>query len=913
MPSVKKVLTHSQYYPIRMDFNKRCSRNRRQYLGAFAAFARLMAVAFLLLAGQPVLAQTMHTLPFVTPASNSTQRSLVRIINRSDRAGTVTIHGIDDSGERFGPVSFSLRAKQTKHLDSRQLEGGATLSGGVGLGNGEGNWRLELETELDIVPLAYIRGAQGFVTTMHDVVRGEAMRHHVLTFNKAPVSRGWSRGQLRLINPSDDSADVTITGHDDYGNPGAGAVSVTLPAGASRTLTAHQLEGGDDDFDGSLGDGGIGRWQLFVSADRPIRVMSLMLSPNTGYMTNLSSMKGDDVIRGSAGGDELWGTIGNDRIEPGDNATSHDLDADRGYDTVHGSKGDDMIVYTDSGEEAFQEIRYSDPDDGDYLNARITATIDGAANTARVNKGSAGTDTIVDVANPLNAIGFDIRGTRFNDVFNLTVDDDQFMNVTGGAGSDRFNVELIDYGWVQVDYQHSPAGINVDLAAGRASNDGHGNVDTFTGDIPRAIAGSEHSDVIRGSDRDEWFFGRGGNDDIDARGGWDMLRFGYPSRFAAYVNVEDLVVDLDAGTATGRLNGSAFSYRIANFERVRGGTGNDIIRGKIEELRGSSGNDRIVFTTAEHESIYGAITYRELTTGGVTVRLNGATGRATVNKGSAGNDSIEDLAGLLEWNYGGFGLYGTNANDVFHLTLADEQWMQVGGGPGNDTFNMQGSSDTGLVVLDYNRAQHGIMIDLQAGRAHDDGFGNVDTIRGDVWEVRGTDFNDVMRGSDNNDSFIGRAGDDVIDGRGGFDRVRFDRECCASIGSLDVDLGAGRATGTWNGRAFTYTLRSIEYVRGTNNSDRFTGSRIDERFRGRGGDDVFIFEDNNGRDIIEDFHNGDVIVLLGLRISKSDVLNNAWAWDEGVGVHIDLTRFGGGRIDLRGFRREDLDESDFLL
>ena len=268
-----------------------------------AALGTVLSLA-LLLAGQPVLAQTMHTLPFVTPASNTSQRSLVRIINRSDRAGTVTIHGIDDSGERFGPVSFRLRAKQTKHLDSRQLERGATLSGGVGLGNGEGNWRLELETQLDIVPLAYIRGAQGFVTTMHDVVRGEAMRHHVLTFNKAPVSRGWSRGQLRLINPSDDSVDVTITGHDDYGNPGAGAVSVTLPAGASRTLTAHQLEGGDDDFDGSLGDEGIGRWQLFVSADRPIQVMSLMLSPNTGYMTNLSSMKGDDVIQGDAPADQ---------------------------------------------------------------------------------------------------------------------------------------------------------------------------------------------------------------------------------------------------------------------------------------------------------------------------------------------------------------------------------------------------------------------------------------------------------------------------------------------------------------------------------------------------------------------------------------------------------------------------------
>ena len=176
------------------------------------SWSKPLALAFLLLPGYPVLAQTMHTLPFVTPASNQSQRSLVRIINRSERGGSVTIHAIDDSGERFGPVSLYLRAKQTKHLDSRQLEGGRGLSGGTGVGNGEGNWRLELETQLDIVPLAYIRGAQGFITTMHDVVRGEAMRHHVLTLNKAPVSLGWSRGQLRLINPTDDSVDVTITG-----------------------------------------------------------------------------------------------------------------------------------------------------------------------------------------------------------------------------------------------------------------------------------------------------------------------------------------------------------------------------------------------------------------------------------------------------------------------------------------------------------------------------------------------------------------------------------------------------------------------------------------------------------------------------------------------------------------------------
>ena len=571
--------------PTPARFGNRAARQTaiRQCRGAFAALGTALSVVVLLAAGQPVLAQTMHTLPFVTPASNTSQRSLVRIINRSDRAGTVTIHGIDDSGERFGPVSFRLRANQTKHLDSRQLERGATLSGGVGLGNGEGNWRLELETQLDIVPLAYIRGAQGFVTTMHDVVRGEAMRHHVLTFNKAPVSLGWSRGQLRLINPTDDSVDVTITGHDDYGNPGAGAVSLTLPAGASRTLTAHQLEGGDDDFDGSLGDGGIGRWQLFVSADTPIRVMSLMLSPNTGYMTNLSSMKGDDVIRGGPGGDELRGGNGDDIINPGDNGQVNNE-----ADIVHGSAGDDRIVYTDSGPRGVQSLRYSE------LNAGMTVMIEGAANRAMVDKGSAGTDTIVDIANPLSAdYGvFELRGTPFNDIFDLALDDGQWMDLVGNAGADTFNIES---GAVRIDYETSPAGVDVDLDAGRTDDDGFGDSDTINGSV-WGVAGSEFSDEIRGSDNNESFVGRAGNDRIDGRGGTDRVNFGPNNpRFAGFFDIGAIELDLAAGTATGTWNGKALSYTLRNIEWVQGGPGNDTLRGTDgnDRLDGGAGNDVI--------------------------------------------------------------------------------------------------------------------------------------------------------------------------------------------------------------------------------------------------------------------------------------------------------------------------------
>ena len=675
-----------------------------------------------------------------------------------------------------------------------------------------------------------------------------------------------------------------------------------MPAEAARLYSAEDLEDGHSDFEGSLGTG-TGKWQLVVSANRPIQVMSLMSTP-TGHITNLSSTTGDTIIRGGPGGDELWGGNGDDIFDPGDNATSSDLDVDRGLDTVHASMGDDMIIYSRSGEEAFQQIAYADLEGNDHLSGGITVTIDGTANHARVVKGTAGTDTIVDINNPLEASGVEILGTNFNDVFNLTMDDGQFINIEAGGGDDTFNVEMIDSGWVRVDYEFAPDGVNVDLSRDTASDDGHGDVDTFTGEIPRSVGGSEHSDTIRGSDRNEWFFGRGGNDDIDGGAGWDMLQFGYASRFAAYVNITGLQVDLDAGTATGTINGSPFSHTIANIERLWSATGNDTIRGKIEELRASTGNDRITYTDG---TTYSEITYGYLTTGGITATINGPDNTATVSKGSAGTDTIVNIDEPLSDPNGGFGLYGTEADDVFNLTLNDGQWMQVGGGAGDDTINMQAP----YARIDYYRgAQNGIEIDLDEGEARNDGFGDVDTISGFVWEVRGTDFKDVMHGTDNNESFIGRAGDDVIDGRGGFDRVRFDRS--AFNAGVEVDLDAGFARGTWNGEVFTYTLRSIEHVRGSDGDDSFFGSPSDERFRGNEGDDFFIFDGAHGNDRIEDFGKGDnVIVLLGLGISKQNVLDSAR--DEGDRVTIDLTGYGGGTIRLDGISTDDLDASDFLL
>ena len=231
----------------------------------------------------------LHTIPLVTPASNSVQQGFVRVINRSNRPGTVSIYAIDDSGARYGPVSLSLDPKATVHLTSQDLEHGNASKGlSRGVGDGEGNWRLELESALDIEPLAYIRTGNGFVTSMHDLAAEESPGHYRVPFFN-PGSNNNQQSRLRLINSSSHAARVTIAGIDDEGDrPPGGMVRLTLPAGEARLITAQQLESGDDEegLTGRFGDG-TGKWTLDVSSEQPIQVMSLLLSED-GNLANLS-------------------------------------------------------------------------------------------------------------------------------------------------------------------------------------------------------------------------------------------------------------------------------------------------------------------------------------------------------------------------------------------------------------------------------------------------------------------------------------------------------------------------------------------------------------------------------------------------------------------------------------------------
>ena len=228
-----------------------------------------------------------HVVPLFPSASDPLGRQgFVRAVNTADVAGEVRIEAYDDTDTVYEAVTLTLGAGQTVHFNSDDLELGNSDKGLTGsTGPGMGDWRLVLSSALEIDVLAYIRTSDGFLTSMHDVVPSIDGEHWVAIFN--PGSNPNQVSRLRLVNPGTEDAEVTITGVDDAGASPGGSVTVTVPAGASRTIDAADLEAGAEGFGGALGDGA-GKWRLAVTSEQPIIVMSLLSSP-TGHLTNLST------------------------------------------------------------------------------------------------------------------------------------------------------------------------------------------------------------------------------------------------------------------------------------------------------------------------------------------------------------------------------------------------------------------------------------------------------------------------------------------------------------------------------------------------------------------------------------------------------------------------------------------------
>ena len=235
-----------------------------------------------------------YTVPLLVPATTAdASQGVLRVLKGTTDSGAVSIYAIDDTGTRSGPATFTLNASEAVEFTATDLQSGnATLGLTGGIGADAGHARLEIETDLQIVPLAFVRATDGTLSAMHDTVRAASSdgsgpyRYEVPVFNPSTEMTQVSR--LRLINPGDTAASVTIGGLDDSGAEATGGeVTLTIAAAGAQTLTAQQLEAGDTALTGQLG-AGTGKWRLTISSDQPLEVVNIVASA-AGYWNNLST------------------------------------------------------------------------------------------------------------------------------------------------------------------------------------------------------------------------------------------------------------------------------------------------------------------------------------------------------------------------------------------------------------------------------------------------------------------------------------------------------------------------------------------------------------------------------------------------------------------------------------------------
>lgn len=224
------------------------------------------------------------------PASNTEQQGFIRMTNLEARSGQVTVWGIDDAGVRSpGTIAFTIPARASQQLNSQDLEHGNPAKGITGsLGDGQGNWRLVVLTDLRMATMGLVRTPDGFLTTIHDTVRESALAWRVPMLNPGLNTNQVS--VLRVVNPNNAQAVVVIQGTDDAGHAAPmGQATLTIAANATVELTALELENGAvaKGLVGRLGAGS-GKWVLELDATLPLQVMSLLRDPE-GYLTNLSN------------------------------------------------------------------------------------------------------------------------------------------------------------------------------------------------------------------------------------------------------------------------------------------------------------------------------------------------------------------------------------------------------------------------------------------------------------------------------------------------------------------------------------------------------------------------------------------------------------------------------------------------
>jgi Ca2+-binding RTX toxin-like protein len=351
----------------------------------------------------------------------------------------------------------------------------------------------------------------------------------------------------------------------------------------------------------------------------------------------------------------------------------------------------------------------------------------------------------------------------------------------------------LGFGPTAAGEQHAPASYAQDyIADNRPVVTGTGtNADGTAqsgAESSEVIVGTDYNDFIRLGAADDTAYGEGGDDIIyggsptiagdvgGASAGLDHL-YGGAGQDVLYG--EDMPDLMDGGAGDDWLYGGSSGASINGVDQLVGSEGNDHLYGGtgIDKLYGGLGDDYI----------YGGADTDPFTSGGDGNDYINGDGGQDINYGGNGSDILDGGGGIDL-------LYGDNGDDILRTGSGESQIAGNGGG-GDDLIGGDGVTDIGFDLADYSQdlTNGGVSIDLTAqfaGKLPADLTPQPPQVNAAITTINvlaqlegavGSKNGDHLQGdstgdataavSNGNNWLIGGSGNDVLEGRGGNDVI----------------------------------------------------------------------------------------------------------------------------------------------
>jgi trimeric autotransporter adhesin len=390
----------------------------------------------------------------------------------------------------------------------------------------------------------------------------------------------------------------------------------------SDTLVGN---GGNDNLNGGAGadiiDGGLGLdFSYYSNSDTAVSIDFLLATQSGGYAQGdqLVSIEGivgsdfNDVMKGDAGHNELYGGLGDDVLE-----------GRGGDDYLNGGSGFDTASYANAG-------------------SGVTVNIV----TPSSNTGDAAGDVLVSIEAIIGSAYNDVLvGDAGDNVIDSGAGDDW---LEGGAGADQLTGGT---GIDTVSYAGAAAGLTARLDL-YSANTGEAAGDSYAG--IENLVGSAYNDILVGDTADNRLDGGAGADRLTGGAGNDTYLIDNAGdlvtelagqgldavlssvNYALGANVENL-------TLSGSANLNATGTATANV--ITGNSGDNLIAGGggADLLDGGAGNDTIVIGDVLTASVNGGAGFD-------SVKLNGSgvTSLGGIANTIAGIERVDLTGGALD-------------------------------------------------------------------------------------------------------------------------------------------------------------------------------------------------------------------------------------------------------------------------